>query len=139
MYSSDDPTAEASPAEPGGHSRLCLGCHDGVTALEAYGGATTGANFATTGKVPNLNGTDGNLQGTHPISITYDDTKQGLNAVGGVVLGTNALSAVLQNGNVECSTCHDVHNNTEAVESIGTNLLRGSNAASALCLACHFK
>jgi hypothetical protein len=139
QYVSTDPTAEVADGISG-NSKLCLGCHDGVTALSAYGEEVPGSTVATTGKVPNLNGgSDGNLQGTHPISITYDGTKNGLNTSSGVTLGTNDLDDVLQNGKVECSTCHDVHNNTESLESTGTYLLRGTNAASALCTSCHFK
>ena len=141
MYTTDILGNEPAPAEPGGTSRLCLGCHDGVTGLEAYGGVTTNTDVITGNKkIPDLNGTDGDLQGTHPISVAYVAAKSGLvSDITNNLLGIDPIENLLINGAVECSTCHDVHDNTAGGESTGTNMLRMSNAASALCLTCHVK
>ncbi|MFQ5608173.1 MAG: hypothetical protein ACE5GA_09525, partial [Candidatus Zixiibacteriota bacterium] len=57
-------------------------------------------------------------------------------------MGTSGtINEVLENGKVQCSSCHDVHDN----EAVGaTHLLRVSQKASmgqasGLCLTCHNK
>jgi len=144
LYSSDNPIAESNNVtDVSGSSRLCLGCHDGVTALDAYNGDPGTTPLATPGKIiPNLNGTTGDLSGTHPISVVYnEDPAYQLNPIGGVTLGgVSPLANVLVNTRVECSTCHDVHNNTgPGGETQGAMLLRADPTGSALCLACHNK
>ena len=65
-YSSS--TAKASPGQPTGASMLCLSCHDGTVAVDAYGGQAgvifLGGDLAV--------GAD-ELTNDHPISFTYDD------------------------------------------------------------------
>ena len=56
-----------SPGQPDGVSLLCLSCHDGTVALDAYGGDP--GNAGTIGDQFDL-GTD--LNNDHPISIVYD-------------------------------------------------------------------
>ena len=136
LYSS--PTLNATPAQPEHYaSKLCLSCHDGTGALDSFGGHT-GTTFMTG---DHKIGTD--LQGTHPIGIVYDaglaladgelhnpDTKP--TALGGTI--TNDL--LFGSGNLECASCHDVHN----TESAGNdNLLRITKSGSQLCLTCHDK
>ena len=64
LYSS--PTLDAQPGQPGGASKLCLSCHDGTVAIDAFGGRK-GTDFMSGGA---LVGTD--LSDDHPISFTYD-------------------------------------------------------------------
>ena len=48
-------------------------------------------------------------------------------------------SVVLDNGKVQCSSCHDVHDQETVV---GTHLLRAAQtgaSTSGLCLTCHIK
>lgn len=136
LYSSPTGTLDAGPlGQPAGVSKACLSCHDGTVALDAYG---------TNVPVPNMIagpfnlGTD--LSNDHPISFTYDtalatadgelfDPATDPSGLGGTI-GNDMLFA----GQLECASCHDVHN-TAAVAS----LLVKSNAASALCLTCHDK
>ena len=143
MYSTSIIGNEAAPAAPGGTSRLCLGCHDGVTGLEAFGGATTSTNVITgNAKIPDLNGTNANLQGTHPISVAYVASKSGMTSdITNTLIGIDPIENLLINGNIECSTCHDVHNNTEGgeVPTGAVSMLRMDNSASDLCLSCHVK
>jgi hypothetical protein len=135
MYSSP---AVPDVGAPSGLSKLCLGCHDGVTALSAYHNYP-GTNVDTIAAGGDLTK---NLTGTHPISTPLqagpDYRAETLNFATGVIsdfLGGGA------GGNVECSTCHDVHNNTEGgeVAAGAGNLLRINNANSALCFGCHIK
>lgn len=136
LYSSPTGTLDAGPlGQPAGVSKACLSCHDGTVALDAYGTNVPVPNMI--GGVYDL-GTD--LSNDHPISFTYDtalattdgelfDPATDPSGLGGTI-GNDLLFA----GQLECASCHDVHN-TAAVAS----LLVKSNAASALCLTCHDK
>ncbi len=159
MYASDptmidyiDGTIEAAPA---GTSKLCLGCHDGVTAVNQYDGkapADAGYGNGTTYLMADYAGgfvignTAASLTNNHPISITYDNlTDLGLkNPATAVMSNGDTVASLLVNARIECSTCHDVHDK-EAVA--GTHLLRTATKgvdvtgadASALCFVCHDK
>lgn len=128
-------------AQPDGISKLCLSCHDGAAALEDFSGATGGTTFIVASRQIPADGTT--LTGTHPISITYAGDAN-MNDPATTPMGTSGfISEVLDNGKVQCSTCHDVHDSPgEAVAN--TNLLRVGNtvatgSASGLCLTCHNK
>jgi predicted CXXCH cytochrome family protein len=130
LYSST--TLQAVPGQPAGVSKACLSCHDGVTAIDAYGANTTGT--AMTGSA--ALGT--NLSDDHPVSITFDAALA--TADGGLFTPENANwvdagthKVPLYAAKLECGSCHNVHDDTEQP------FLRKSNAASALCLTCHNK
>jgi predicted CXXCH cytochrome family protein len=135
VYSSA--TMNATVGQPDGSSKLCLSCHDGTVALQNFGGVTSGTTYMTG---PNLVGTE--LNNDHPVSFTYDaalatadpglfNPTTHLSGLGGTI--TNDL---LIAGKLQCSSCHDVHNNAAGTPP---SLLVKSNAASALCLTCHNK
>ena len=131
LYSSV--TAKSSPGQPTGYSKACLSCHDGTLALDSFGGKTPAGAGMITGRAKI--GTD--LSDDHPVSFTYDGALATAN--GGLVSPTSAShvdsakTVPLFNGKLECSSCHDAHDNTN------TYFLRKSNAGSALCLTCHNK
>ncbi|MFQ5747763.1 MAG: cytochrome c3 family protein, partial [Gemmatimonadota bacterium] len=133
VYSS--PTLDATVGQPGGSSKLCLSCHDGTVALDNFAGKTNGTNFISGGE---LLGTD--LSNDHPLSFTYNTALAtadgGLNdpATASSGLGGTIDADMLFAGQVQCASCHDVHNGSGVAK-----LLRKSNAASALCLTCHAK
>lgn len=144
LYSS--PSMDATVNQPGGSSRLCLSCHDGTVAVDSFGGAT--GTFFITG-TSNLT-TD--LSDDHPISFTYDtalaSTDGGLYdpASTSVTIGSGAFTRtgtiqdeLLTSDNVECSSCHSVHNDFVAGGIGGQPLLKISKLSSAICLACHNK
>ena len=126
----------ATIGQPGGSSKLCLSCHDGTVALDNFGGATGGTNFATTGNL----GTD--LTNDHPISFDYTTALATADgelfdpSVKTTALGGTIAADMLFSDKLECASCHDVHN---SVTSGNTHLLIVSNSASALCLTCHDK
>jgi len=143
LYSS--PTLDATVAQPGGSSKLCLSCHDGTVALDSFG-TTTGTSFMTGNKAV---GAD-ELGNDHPISFTYDPalaTADGAlfdptDVTNQVTIGaggdskTGTIQDVLLLGNqVQCASCHDVHNKF----TNGDKLLRIANTGSNLCLTCHNK
>lgn len=115
----------------------CLGCHDGTIAVDEYGSAAGTAGHEITGAKK----LSTNLTKSHPVgfsmveSIANGDLDLATPTAGKV--GVTATKLTLFGGSqdqVECATCHDVHN------KYGQNaLLVMDNAASALCLNCHTK
>jgi len=142
-------------AQPDGIAKLCLGCHDGTVAINQfdrnYDGTTDGVgqfiqDIDPDARIPGFaDGGNRDLRGTHPISINYNGPDPGLNP-DSTVVGASGLTIadVLDNGKVQCSSCHDVHDSVgEAVG--GTHLLRVAQTTgtggtpSGLCLTCHNK
>ena len=129
---------DSTPANPPtGASILCLSCHDGTVALDAFGGNSVSPGTMITGNA--LVGND--LRNDHPVSIDYTTavaTDTELRATTYVTsLGGTIANDLLESGTmVQCSSCHDVHNTVSASNS---SLLRISNSGSALCLTCHDK
>jgi len=141
-----------SATGPDGTSKLCMGCHDGTVAIDTFD-KYAGGSWYMVDENPNLivpgflNGTALDLRGTHPISIAFPtgQTGDGKNFTDPAVAAWNSgdtVSSTLDRGKIQCSTCHDVHDQ-EAVP--GTRLLRtaqtvaSGGAASGLCLTCHVK
>jgi len=165
------------PTAPNASSLACLSCHDGTVAINAYGdsSAPNRANpvfVSSADAVSNDQGLTRNLSHSHPISFNYE-------SVVGVGAGKNQFiydqsSPVLvpdansptftpgpdmtikgflldSQGNVECSSCHDVHAqlgsaydatmNPKLVKINGTaaNTVNGKETGSLLCRSCHNK
>lgn len=125
---------------PDGASKLCLSCHDGVSAINQFGGKYQGPSGG-----PQLLGIHGSNLGTdlsndHPVSFVYntalalkDGTLNDPTTATTSLGGTIATDLLDINGKVQCPSCHEVHDNT--INLFG----RISNAGSALCLTCHKK
>ena len=146
LYQSD--TLNSAPGQPTGTSKLCLSCHDGTV---AYDNTTGGTKMSGTSAVGS--GANG-LSDDHPISFNFDtalanadgalhDPSTAVTIGSGDDTKTGTIASVmLIGGQVQCATCHDVHNKFTAaiVPPATTNrLLRVSNAGSGLCLTCHNK
>jgi len=131
----------AVSATPDGTAKLCLSCHDGTVAVDSFENHAGGVYaLPTYAEIPGFAaGGTRDLRGTHPISIVYDDATDGwLKPVTAPMGGSGTIGDVLDNGKVQCSSCHDVHD--APIEAVGsTPLLRVTNAGSAICLACHVK
>lgn len=153
-------------AQPAGPSKACLSCHDGTVAVNTYGGI---GNFSTHGPATILTnsaliGTD--LTHSHPISLSYTPAITGtglgqdkwlynpnttpvLTPDSGIFVPGNdmTVNGFLLNGKnrLECTSCHDVHNqegtpfdivkNPKLVKIVGTQAGKGS----LLCRSCHNK
>ncbi|MDH5613017.1 MAG: cytochrome c3 family protein [Gammaproteobacteria bacterium] len=152
LYTSN--TLTATVGQPTGVSVLCLSCHDGSVAVDSFGGAT-GTNMIDTINAAANIGEDsagtGNLKNDHPISFTYDaalatadgglfDPSKTVTTGGGTRTRTGTITAtMLSGGTVQCTTCHDVHNNYVNTTDTDPKLLRIARSGSDLCLACHDK
>ena len=126
MYSS-------TAGQPQGPSKMCLSCHDGVTAIDNYGG-NGGTGIVITGSAA----LDADLSDDHPIGITYPNNPAEYNDPGtfadGIGGGTGVrLVEVKEVDRVECTSCHNVHNN-----GLGA-FLRVPLQESYICLQCHIK
>ncbi|MCB2153756.1 cytochrome c3 family protein [bacterium] len=137
LYNS--PTMDATTSQPNGQSRLCLSCHDGTVAVDSYGGDT---GIITIG-LPSAIGAD-ELTNDHPIAFTYDDplaTQDGelfMPSSSASGLGSTIADDLLFNDQLECSSCHDVHNGPAAA-AVNDSLLVITRTNSQLCLTCHNK
>jgi predicted CXXCH cytochrome family protein len=128
-------TFNATTAQPNGASKLCLSCHDGTIALDNFGTVTTGTNY-----ILGINNLGTGLSNDHPISFTYNAALATTD--GGLfnpVTQLSGLGGTIQNdlliaNQMQCSSCHDVHNKYNQ-----SHLLKLNNAGSALCLTCHDK
>ncbi len=128
LYSSS--TLDGSIGQPDGTTKLCLSCHDGTVAMDNFGGTTSGTELLTGSA---LVGTD--LRDDHPVSISYNPAADAeLHPVSDPIDGGGTVNDLLFDNNVECASCHDVHNTGGHA-----SLLRISNEGSALCLSCHIK
>jgi len=154
--SGNSQTLDTNPGAPNPISMLCLSCHDGTMAVDmvvfkpvTFDPAMDDAmhmrlnasdDIESCGKCHNgqvahdievkVIGTD--LRNDHPISMQYagldwkdpdfraPDTQEGF---------TNGVK--LYQGNVECMTCHNVHDTSNEL------LLRAN--AEVLCFTCHMK
>lgn len=140
----DSPTFDggATITQPTGSSVLCLSCHDGTVAVDSFGG-NNGTVFM---QLPKAVGAD-ELTNDHPISFTYDtnlattdgalyDPASTIVTIGTDKTKTGPISDVmLANDQVQCASCHDVHNNFVQDHP----LLRITKVGSELCLTCHDK
>jgi predicted CXXCH cytochrome family protein len=130
LYNSS--TLQAVPGQPDGSSTLCLSCHDGTIALGNVISRSTDISFSggvtkmPAGKI-NLT-TD--LSDDHPVSFHYNSS---LSSVDGQLKDLSAVSypVALENGKVQCTSCHDPHKN------IYSDFLVASTKFSGLCFKCH--
>ena len=141
----DSPTMDYKTVAPVGTAKLCLSCHDGTVAIDNFDSHTaTPVNFGNPGGYDGgyeIGFGTGDLSGTHPISMNYpmDGVTGEFNAATTPWSAGGTISSTLDNGRVQCSTCHDVHSQ-EVVA--GTHLLRAAQTGatpSGLCLTCHIK
>ena len=164
-------TSKAAAGQPTRGSLLCLSCHDGTIALgQVLNRATPISMAAGVSTMPagsaSLLGTD--LSGDHPISFAYTDSVNNsptntLKLPGDVLtttlpVGNNLVNqtvdkAFLKSGNVQCTSCHDVHrsigdsglNSNKPINSPNHNPLlvayglAQDGYGSALCRSCHNK
>ena len=117
-----------SKSDPGMGTLSCLQCHDGTIAKDATG-AVNRDRFANKHN-PGLFAT-GHGRTDHPVSVVYPKIAKDYRPATSVLSG---WKVTLPDGKVECSSCHDPHN-----ESGEKHMLVMSNARSAMCLKCHRK
>jgi Doubled CXXCH motif (Paired_CXXCH_1) len=149
-----------------GPTRLCMSCHDGVTAADSHGGSSAG-NVAKAGsilisgakKISDLSAA------THPIGFLYDDAAKNRGAAeivtsdtgfitsdvnsgfntndrASVTHSTKLIKDTMYGGYMTCASCHDVHNTVNAKPDATHSynyFLYAKEEGSAICLSCHVK
>jgi predicted CXXCH cytochrome family protein len=150
--SAEDPSSASSPGfVVHAKTRICLSCHDGTIALGSVvnmpsniPGSYSEIQMSGSSKIqPNAAGYIGvNLRDDHPVAIKHDsslDTELVSGAsVGSSVrlyenVGGRAVVSKKDGSYVECTSCHNPHDNRFG------NFLVETNQYSALCLRCHTK
>jgi hypothetical protein len=131
---------------PNGASRMCLSCHDGVTAIGLLNDNTTiNMQGATT-----LSGYNSaiNLSTSHPVSFVYNTGV--LNDLLGYIapgygadsytLPSTAVTPLDGQSRMQCTTCHDPHDDTRASNTLPFWRQDTGNSATdynVVCDACH--
>ncbi len=137
-----------------GTSKACLSCHDGSVAINSQDSLSGGVvSTAVSGTTPvfikssavivEVTGTVDDLTHMHPIGLNYATARSTL-AVGELNnpstqvsgAGGSISQVMLKSGNVECSSCHDIHRTQGASGTSGIMTIVGGQA---LCLTCHNK
>jgi len=108
-------------------SNMCLSCHDGTIAVASFYGAvgsvTQGQTYKDKARNTFVNmlssATIKDLTNTHPVNFTYYGASWIPNAG---VLAPASVSSVdgagaipLENGKMQCWTCHDAHNGASGI------------------------
>lgn len=125
----------ADYGQPTGSSRLCLSCHDGVTAI--------GALFSTPGNIPMFNDKDSigyeTYSSHHPVSFKYNLSVIGeLNKIKPVEFKwDNSKGVKLDKADrVQCTSCHDPHQDKSDVAD-STHPFWVTNNYQNVCMSCH--
>ncbi|WP_275097266.1 multiheme c-type cytochrome [Sedimenticola hydrogenitrophicus] len=174
-YTSNSINATDIAAEPGGSSKLCLSCHDGTLAIGSVnvssGQTGVSIDMSGTGAAGTMATGQGESSGftrrlgvdltnDHPISFTYNST---LALADGELrdpgsaphIGTRAPGirhqVPLEDGKVECVSCHDPHirdsDPSKNIKFLRLNRFQSSTpgggsfneSGDIVCLACHDK
>jgi len=156
VYSSDILSALGITAENPGtgavhvKTRICLSCHDGTIALGSLANLPSGVfksgytemQMSGQNKIeqtsPGYIGMD--LRDDHPVAVQHDkgkDPELVLNPTGKIRLYQQSGSFIIATKNagdyVECTSCHDAHDNANK------KFLIEPNMGSAICKDCHLK
>lgn len=124
---------DARVDQPGPASKLCLSCHDGSIAL----GLTLDRPLTQPIPMTHLYMPSGpsdltnDLSDDHPIGFRYDRALSNRDPQLRPVELVDSRIVLGRRGEVECTACHDPHNN-----ELG-NFLRITEREGALCLSCH--
>lgn len=116
-----------SGSDMSGESKICLGCHDGVTGMDNYGGTTDGTDVMT--NATTIIAQD--MSQDHPVGFDFPGGTTGFWA--DATAESNGVK--LPGGRVECTSCHEPH---DTLTGSG-KFLRLTTANSTLCVACHDK
>lgn len=125
-------TVQSIIGQPNGSSRICLSCHDGTIALGLVRNPNT--TFPMSGTTPQgyLPAGSSNLgsilSDDHPTSFTPSLADAEI-----VFPPANSSVKLDANGQMQCRSCHDPHNN-----QYGSFLVQNATAG-ALCTTCHME
>ena len=135
-------SASTGNLNPNGKSMMCLGCHDGVTGLDAYAGVTNGSINMATFSPDAAIGPD--LGNDHPIGVDMFANTNNASWPSYIKVSSGRYSITSQWGSVSlelsadgtkamigCGTCHKAHDNDNGY------FMRMDNTGSHMCITCH--
>ncbi len=124
---------DAQPGQPTGASKLCLSCHDGTIALGSVFSRDQVIQMAAGVTVlpPGASNLGTDLSDDHPISFPFNTALAQKDPKLVQPAGLPAALKLDANQELQCTTCHDAHNNV-----FGDFLTMG-NLNSAMCVSCH--
>jgi len=125
------PTAKAQPTQPTGASKLCLSCHDGTIALGRILSRQTPESLSGSQRIRDRKNLGTDLSDDHPVSMVYSRAQSGKPGTFKAVPLQGAPVTLDENGQVQCTSCHDAHSNRFG------DFLAMDNREGRLCLACH--
>ncbi len=126
-------TAPTMSDLPGSRTKLCLSCHDGVTALGGvYNLDGSPGTIAVTGSLGAGADLDTTLADDHPVLYGMD-AAVAADAELQLPPGGDPVKTFGSGNKVECTSCHNPHDN-----QYGYFLVK-SNANAAICVTCHLK
>lgn len=142
--------AAADYGQPTGSSRLCLSCHDGVTALGAVFTTPTNANPAGITFINTRTGQTGTdvaigfetFSSHHPVSFRYNQTVIDILKAPPYDKKeywwspTSDAVKLDRQGRMQCTTCHDPHQDMSEVPSSMTPFWV-SKTYGEVCQSCH--
>ncbi len=133
-YTSSTAQNTDNPKPPlGSDSGLCLSCHDGTVGA---GDTVLFGKMAMMGSMYPQDNFGTQLQGSHPFSLVLP-LKDSIDLAASISQNSTTADPKVRlvNGNVECSSCHNVH--VQATDPISLNYLVRDSSNGRLCLACH--
>lgn len=119
-------------------SMACLGCHDGINAINVFASLSTRVDNMHAKTAPSIIESDIMFDGkkNHPISVAYTPGLVSLKEISSSLdgwAGAKKISDLLRNNKIECGSCHDPH------EATNGTFLRTANHGSSICIGCHAK
>jgi len=137
VYQSSTMASTASQPRSADSSKLCLSCHDGTVAV----GDTVNDGLIPMRSLPgdqklspsnpsNLAGPGLSLADSHPFAFSPNLANKQVK-----LASPGDLVTLDQQGRIQCTSCHDPHN--ETVDPVEKQFLVKSNSSSAICASCH--
>ena len=114
-------------------SKLCMSCHDGITAVSAFGGATSPPlSDVLTGDLAIW--TTNGLEDDHPMGVTYPTSGHGWwSETEDPDEWDDVQGLLADDGTVQCGSCHRAHSASIRGPVHG----EPGTVGSKLCLMCH--
>lgn len=141
---------------PNGASRLCMSCHDGISAIgDVLNDTGGGAGIPMLGgndTIVDVRGSGYNtiidLSTSHPISFVYDDNTraainmfEAFNSTYFVQFVDSAMTPLDGKDRMQCTTCHDPHTDTRLADDTYLPMWRYNSGITGsydpVCNNCH--
>ncbi len=135
LYSSASVQNVPTQPVPGGSSSLCLSCHDGTVGV---GSTVPSGKMTMTGSMLGKDVFGTQMQSSHPFSLKTPlvDAPHLVPSVAATQTTADPLHKVaLKGGTVECTSCHQPHQ--QNLDPVSLKFLVRDSVNGALCLSCH--